>query len=613
MAYLRKNYYTDKKDIPPGEARFLSGFQIFEQHILLGRLKGDIYIKKAHLSSGESAACVTKYGDVYVNTQAKLSPGQWAYVIAHCLLHLAFGHFDAQNMPFPGEEDFSPQVWNKACDLYITRFLADIQFGDSVFEEPRNEYTIRLNDERKIYSHLLETEGETIRQTYGTNSPRRGDMIDLEHPLYYKSGESNTYAAAFSYAITHSVTSVVSDAGGHGINPGKDTPVKKAAQWFLAHYPLLGGMASSFKIIEEWEICKRYEIHIAAVDPVLGEIYANPACGFSEEEWKFVLAHEYLHAGLEHHKRCQGRDPYLWNIACDYVINGWLMEMKIGAMPREGLLYDKELKNLSAESIYDKIVKEMRKFKKHATFRGYGHGDIFGNGTPRFENADKGVSLDEFLKNALKEGLDFHITNQRGYLPAGLVEEIRALSTPPIPWEVELAKWFDHMFPPMEKHRSYARPSRRQGATPDIPRPSYAFLEKDLESRTFGVVLDTSGSMSQKQLGLALGAIASYAVSKDVPFVRVVFCDADATDAGYMSPDEIAGRVKVTGRGGTVLQPGIDLLEKAKDFPGKGPVLIITDGYIEDNLKVKREHAFLIPKGNRLPFRPVGKVFYFQK
>ena len=44
MAYLHKNYYTDEKDIPPGEARFLSGFQIFEQHILLGWLKGDIYL-----------------------------------------------------------------------------------------------------------------------------------------------------------------------------------------------------------------------------------------------------------------------------------------------------------------------------------------------------------------------------------------------------------------------------------------------------------------------------------------------------------------------------------------------------------------------------------------
>lgn len=43
-------------------------------------------------------------------------------------------------------------------------------------------------------------------------------------------------------------------------------------------------------------------------------------------------------------------------------------------------------------------------------------------------------------------------------------------------------------------------------------------------------------------------------------------------DAGYLSPDEIAGRVKATGRGGTILQPGIDCLENAKDFPAKGKV-----------------------------------------
>ena len=42
------------------------------------------------------------------------------------------------------------------------------------------------------------------------------------------------------------------------------------------------------------------------------------------------------------------------------------------------------------------------------------------------------------------------------------------------------------------------------------------------------------------------------------------------------------------------------------------PILIITDGAIESNLKVKRDHAFLIPKGKRLPFRPRGKVFYYE-
>ena len=79
-----------------------------------------------------------------------------------------------------------------------------------------------------------------------------------------------------------------------------------------------------------------------------------------------------------------------------------------------------------------------------------------------------------------------------------------------------------------------------------------------------------------------------------------------------MAPEDIAGRVEVTGRGGTVLQQGINALEKAKDFPAAGPILIITDGFIEENLKVRREHAFLIPKGNRLPFHPKGRIFFFQ-
>ena len=180
-------------------------------------------------------------------------------------------------------------------------------------------------------------------------------------------------------------------------------------------------------------------------------------------------------------------------------------------------------------------------------------------------------------------------------------------------WDAALAKWFDVQFPPLEKHRTYARPSRRQGATPDIPRPGYAYYEQDLESRTFGVVVDTSGSMSAKQIGMALGSIASYAAAKDVPFVRIIFCDAKATDAGYLAPEDIAGRVKVTGRGGTILQPGVDCLEQANDFPKDGPILIITDGEIENDLKVRREHAFLLPRGNRLPFRTRGEVFYFRE
>jgi predicted metal-dependent peptidase len=172
---------------------------------------------------------------------------------------------------------------------------------------------------------------------------------------------------------------------------------------------------------------------------------------------------------------------------------------------------------------------------------------------------------------------------------------------------VELAQWFDEHFPSLERVRTYARLSRRQSSTPDIARPCYVPPEDDA-NRTFGVVLDTSGSMDRTLLAKCLGTIASYCTARDVRRVRLVFCDAAAHDQGYVAAEEIGDRVRVKGRGGTVLQPGIDLLEKAHDFPENGPLLIITDGWC-DRVRVRREHAFLLPQGRSLPFVPKGKVF----
>ena len=117
--------------------------------------------------------------------------------------------------------------------------------------------------------------------------------------------------------------------------------------------------------------------------------------------------------------------------------------------------------------------------------------------------------------------------------------------------------------------------------------------------------------MGPDVLGKALGAVASYSAAREVSRARVVFCDAAAYDAGWLSPDDIAGRVKVRGRGGTILQPGIDLLQRDDDFPAKGPILVITDAQC-DRLTVGREHAYLIPNGRRLPFPPRGPVFRMQ-
>ena len=603
------------------EENLQKGIAIVSQHPIF-RYCLPCFCRTSKNQLGSNTICiVASDGTIMANKDYPLSPKQWSYVLAHNLLHLAFGHFDAEKMPgyyithadgrTEKKVDCNISLWNMACDIYISNFLADIKFGQSINNDLLNLASQNFSDETQIYRYLTDNQISATCNSYGTAALGLPDMQGLEKPLVYTGNQSNRFTRDFSISLANSVSEVISEAGGHSYAaPHSLTIGQKAAHWFIDHYPLLGGLAAHFEIIEDYNYCIRNDIHIAAIDVSNGKIYLNPANRFSLEEWIFILAHEYLHAGLMHHTRCNGRIPYLWNVACDFVINAWLRELQIGSMPAEGLLYDPELEGLSAESIYDILVENIRKYEKLHTLRGYGMGDIIGD----FSSAKpSNVSLDEFCKNALSQGLEYHYATGRGLIPAGLIEEIRSLAMPPIPWDVALAKWFDIYFDPLERHRSYARPSRRQASTPDIPRPRYVTADIPTDSRTFGVIIDTSGSMDAKTIGKALGTIASYSVAHDVPFARVIFCDAAAYDIGYISPEDIAGRIMLKGRGGTALQPAIDTLESAKDFPKDGPILIITDGEIEDHLNIKHEHAYLLPQGKHLPFRARGNIFYFNE
>lgn len=627
ISQTRANIETAKKII--NDSKLFTGLNNFNYNVILQKKEVIGKEIKAYVNAKRIQGLVRGY-KIYVNENILLTPKEWAFVIVHCYMHLVFGHFDMDKVPgyiktnIDGTKEkipsFDKGLWNKACDIYVNRFLADIKFGERLINSFEEDVPANLHDEISIYNYLKET-GADYKQSYGVADIEHLDMLGLDDPIVYDGNgiHYNAFARSFISAISDSASEVIADISDNSYKEKDNkfdmkTTWGKAAAWFLNKYPLLGGLAASFKIIDDKKIANMYDISVAAIDVDTQEIIINPVAYDDIEHWKFVLAHEYLHAGLCHNERCQGRNQFLWNVACDYVINSWLKEMQVGEMPQDGLLYDEKLKNMSAEEIYDELVKNLKKNLDLKTFRGIGNGDMISTASPTFSKGyGKGVSLDDFCKKALMEGLEYHLGNNRGFLPAGLVEEIRALAMPPVPWDVELARWFDIHFAPIEKHRTYARPSRRQASTPNIPRPSYAPFDFNDKSRTFGVVVDTSGSMSAKEIGMALGSIASYASAKDVYAARVVFCDANAYDAGYMTPDDIAGRVKVKGRGGTVLQPAIDLLEKAEDFPKDGSILIITDGEIEDHMSIKRDHAFLLPRGKRLPFKAKGDIFYFQE
>jgi predicted metal-dependent peptidase len=350
---------------------------------------------------------------------------------------------------------------------------------------------------------------------------------------------------------------------------------------------------------------------VAAVDVHLGEIHLNPNRHLGLEECKFVLAHEALHAGLDHAQRRQGRDPRLWNVACDFVINDWLVELGIGRPPVDGGLYEPGLRGQSAEDIYIALAGDLRILRRLQQGKDLCEGDWrdLVMDVPGASRQGPWQDRAAWCRAALLQGLDFHLACGRDTLPAGLVETIRTLNQPPIPWQTRLAQWLQERFPLPERRRSWARPSRRQAASPDIPRPRLVAPEEDRATRTFGVVVDSSGSMDREELGKALGAIVAYAGAQDVRQVRLVYCDATPYDEGYVAVEALAERVRVRGRGGTVLQGAIDLLQTRQDFPGDAPILVITDGLCETSLTVRRDHAFLLPRQRQLPFRTAKPVF----
>ncbi|GAA3486629.1 vWA domain-containing protein [Streptomyces cremeus] len=587
-----------QKNDPAAEA-FAAGLALVKRNPALAAVSATVCrAEKCTQVSYDGLVSVDSNGTLHAHPKHRADPRDWAWALAHALLHLGFGHVPAHKGDRPRP---TPAQLAARCTV-VNRFLT----GSPVGRAPDGLAASYPGSDEEELAARWHRDGIPERFRYGGTNGSEPDQVLL--PWNFWGEPVPDHQLAFAHALTRTVSAAMDVAGGR-----RDTltgarrsqhPWDRALNWFVSSYPLLGGIAAGLEVVADAELARTHDISVAAVDATAGEIYVNPLRRLDDEEWRFVLAHEMLHAALRHGERAGGRDPYLFNVAADYVVNGWLVEMRVGEMP-EGLLYDAALKGLSTEEVYGRIATDLRRQRRLATLRGKGRGDILDRPIGQVRDY---VDLDEFYRRGLTRGFDLHAYGERGLLPAGLVEEIKALSHPPVPWDARLARWFDEFVPRPQALRTYSRPSRRQASTPGIPRAGRYFPPEETARCTFGVVLDTSGSMDRTLLGKALGAIASYAEARDVPAARVVFCDAAPYDAGYLPPTGIAGRVKVRGRGGTALQPGIDLLLRADDFPASAPLLVITDGWT-DVLRIRREHAFLIPQGASLPFTARGPVF----
>jgi predicted metal-dependent peptidase len=106
-----------------------------------------------------------------------------------------------------------------------------------------------------------------------------------------------------------------------------------------------------------------YGVLVSQVEPVISrkvptmatdgrKHYANPdfIATLTQNEVLGVQTHESEHDARRHHTRRMGRDPKLWNEACDFAINPDLIDQ--GFTLPKGALIDVKYKGMSAEDIY---------------------------------------------------------------------------------------------------------------------------------------------------------------------------------------------------------------------------------------------------------------------
>ncbi|MDR2112618.1 MAG: peptidase, partial [Candidatus Accumulibacter sp.] len=285
------------------QENYLAGVRMVAAHpIFAPLLRGATLHHEKQYRAARGLLYVEADGNLYCHATCRAEPAAWARAIAHGLLHLGMGHFVVQK---------HPRLWNLACDLVVEKFLSDLRFATPIADIPLPD---GINDEERLYRRLIEQGIAEVtgadRALFGTAGENECDMLFAKAVESWRGRLPNTppdWPRFFAAGLAQAVRSAVNAAAGYASlseeSEAFDSAAVRAKQWFISSYPLLGAIAASFRVIEDLRVCQRMDIRIAAISVALQEIYINPAARLSQEELRFVMAHEFLHAALRHDVR----------------------------------------------------------------------------------------------------------------------------------------------------------------------------------------------------------------------------------------------------------------------------------------------------------------------
>jgi predicted metal-dependent peptidase len=188
------------------------------------------------------------------------------------------------------------------------------------------------------------------------------------------------------------------------------------------------------------------------------------------------------------------------------------------------------------------------------------------------------VEIDQLIESTLRAAAEYAKT--RGAQGANMARRYDAATkNKPLPWQRILARYIarGRVYGAGRLDYSYARPNRRQSVVSDVVLPSLR-----QPTARVAVIVDTSGSVNDGELGLALREVQAILKRAAVNEMRVVFGDTRIRAEARVRTvaEAVKAFRRVRGGGGTDMGDIVREVVDAKTPKSRPPqlVVVITDG-----------------------------------
>tara|TARA_R110002167_G_scaffold92425_3_gene248259 strand:- start:1720 stop:2823 length:1104 start_codon:yes stop_codon:yes gene_type:complete len=256
-----------------------------------------------------------------------------------------------------------------------------------------------------------------------------------------------------------------------------------------------------------------------------------------------LVAHECWHVAFQHLSRRGSRDPIIWNVAGDYIINHMLTKAGF-QIPTGGLLDNKYDHTWSTDQVYDELMKNQTDFDTSGLML-----DLNEDGALE-DDGGIGSSITNTIVRARTQA-QISGEEKAGLIPDEILRRIEELLNPKLPWQVILAKFLDTR---IREEYSWARKNRRY-PTDYLP----SLHSYGLGNLTFAI--DTSGSIDNDALKDMLSEIQGIQQVFNPEHMTVIDCDSVIHQIHDVDQSTNILDLKFVGGGGTRFQPVLDYVE----------------------------------------------------